>query len=1396
RSPSEDSLTSRVSADVDAQQKQVISRQWMIEDCELELEHIDIRIVQADFHLFTQALTMNAGLPLAYHGAMRLLPAHLERLQATDQRFVALETLQDIDEPQLSEAVFSNVQVEPLIYSPRIVYFKQAHQADDDPNYHSIPLYQNVDDRHYSFQSNAANLQDSRAIQISLLQSRLQRVRQELAVQRELQQEMEDYLLNADPAQEVMAMQTLERARMNYIDLEHKQRTIERSVRKLKATQPVSPIGREAGQLVCDEHHCERRSHLADPATQADPFSPNHVTRHPDDDDDDNEGSEDSYAATFKHRFLVHSAYGIWNTHVRNVLLKLMYVEESARALRYFMSMSANKVVRELLLATEDDAKGSPGSQSVSDYFSSAERLHADPSNEGMAETEVLSTGSSALPSDPKRWSASAKPPTATAVGPAASDQPVSATSPSRFLQLIKPRKPRRHDIVLNQATTEEYIQYLLASERNVDHETTHPLGSMAPVDEGVDPDDSPSKPAHFRRARHVLTKLRDYYSHHDRLARTMSGQAKDASPDALLGPEDDWGLLHDLADYFIVNSTYVEFLNPQVNASLYHDSDDAVILAAERIQLKTLSLFDDITAEKDVTNPQDDNENLVKTRSLFGFENFQLFAVQKKNFATKPLYFADCNYGATSRQLWPMWVPMEVLLDEPDQTLSILEPLVQKTSGILIYDKANTVRIQANSADINLDDRANFLGLHFPELVIRADSRQYSVIFSIIDDLLVYSEPAKKKHTDQVHTLMLAANISDLSGTLANVEFMQSSIRQRKELVRQQTQSHPSLGALTNARGYRANQLDYLTFQEKLRLTMEMITNTQKQFLSRQQRQESQGRKIIARRTSLRIDRILLSMLASPEQPLCDCTIDNLSLLARSYSDQSLSYDLDIDQALITNQLPDPFYYELLAPFTDEVHGPIDFSRQKMIRLRWSELAPVGGISVVDHFEIDLFPLRVQMTHDIGKRLMRYFFPEKGSSKTPASKKSATDPEQTTRTGDWDSTHRSHHGRTTGSTSSRPQSVHSGNSGQSRRTQSSLQKSIRSGGDGPVTDDRSVMEMKSRASKNKTFVYIKLPGARHCISYQGQKGKNLEDLRGFVFTLPTFEYHNETWSWLEFVTQVKKDTIRVAVSHTGSLVREKFRQIRPHRHQPSNYAPSINEFSSGASSSLNTSERPKPGASPRLTQRSRRQSLAPATTANLVSSEQRDTPQATAAMSDRVFDSARRRSQSVHTVAHSLPPAENSPPGRTSQESQRSRVLNKNPEHPTARLKHKLTHPLSAMSNFARKISRSSATLTRPTADHQSIASSEDRDPEVGIHTEPANLLPPELPAEPVVVAAPSSQPRSRRMSLASQSSRRSRPSSRRDDGTSAPTSRKVDTEDKEKAKLLFGQHYPGLRR
>ncbi|KAJ1986563.1 Protein SABRE [Dimargaris cristalligena] len=1411
--------------DSSAQQHQITARQWVIDDCNFEVDKIDIRMAMSDYHLFSHSLLANTTIPTEPHGAMRILAKERETLKSSDLQFISLDHAQDLSETSLEEAIFSNLKVEPLVYSPRMVYFKQTHRKrDDDPNYNSIPLYQNMDLRNNTFQNNAANLRDSRTIQISLLQTRLRKVKEEIDIQIELQQEMEDLMLNADQAQELMAQQTLERARFNIAELQTKRKVIERTIHKLQNSQGSAQLARGSSDL-----ETFNRLGTTAPGFMSPQLGQGGGGGGGDQGLESNETSEDSFAATFKHRFLVHSAYGIWNTQVRDILLKFLYVEETARAFQYFMSMAATKVVRDL--CADDEPKADQGDTRSGEEFSDFDSVgspngtarslrdsdgfaidweapHSPPSSIRHGPSNLRDTASVAPSSHTRATSTASQ----TAGNSGRHRRNESTISQSRFLQLVKPRRPRRQDVLLNRATTEDYIQYLLQSGKDAEPEVrSHDLDDL-----------QGDRNSRARRARRRLSK----FTHHLLRGPDIedpthpSGQSgphphahsehpypseydaygMGGDPGNWQQPEGDFGLLDDLKEYFIVNSIYVEFLNPQVNAALNYESDDAVILAAERIQLKTLSLFDEETAEKDVTNPQDDNEHLVKSRLLFGFENFQVFAVQKKNFRNKPLFFADCNYGAKNRYLWPMWVPMEVLLDERDVILSILEPLVEKTSGLLIYDKANTVRIQANYSDLSLDDRANFIGLHFPSLSIKADSRQYATIFSIINDLLVYSVPIKKKHSDQIHTLTLAADMTDFTGALANVQFMQASIRKRKELIRNQIIPTSSFAPLNDVRGFRGNQKEYMALRDKLRLTMEVITNAQKQKLSRQQQQEAQGQRVVSRRTSLRIDHILLSMRVDSDHPLCDCNIEKLTLMATSHSDQSIAYSLDINQAIITNQLPDPFFYEVLSPFTEELAGPVDFSRQKMICLRWSSLAPVGGISVVEHFELDLFPLRLQVTHEFGKKVMRYFFPEKekgGSSGQSGGKGgggpstsggggggkdgsgSISSPSTDARTAaerETASSYRSHtqNRSTAGSITSRPRSVHTTASGNStgRRSQSGKPLSIHSSN--TVPDDKSVLEMKSRASKNKTFVYLKLPGARHCLSYQGPKGKNLEDLHGFVFTLPTFEYHNETWSWLELVTQIRKDVIRVALAHTGSLVREKIRQIRAPRHHLTSYAESV----------FDRPGTPTPQAgdvSRRPDQRSVSRTGTTATSTANTFFDRFTVGKSPQGKSTTVgLDEERRRARSLHSGQHPHTDGEITGP--------EEEALGDGDSGSVGKPKNRLVNPLTAMSNFARKLSKNHPSQPPVYTDFNGrefdtySVSDQGQDDTVMVDH-------PGYAAESSSVTASVS---AGRPSLSSRSSGKGRFGGLLDPSTRELTSAQRKKKEEEKARLLFGSHYP----
>ena len=44
----------------------------------------------------------------------------------------------------------------------------------------------------------------------------------------------------------------------------------------------------------------------------------------------------------------------------------------------------------------------------------------------------------------------------------------------------------------------------------------------------------------------------------------------------------------------------------------------------------------------------------------------------------------------------------------------------------------------------------------------------------------------------------------------------------------------------------------------------------------------------------------------------------------------------------------------------------------------KWSLYILVGGISIKEHFEVNVVPLNIQLTHRFYKAVMSYFFPDK----------------------------------------------------------------------------------------------------------------------------------------------------------------------------------------------------------------------------------------------------------------------------------------------------------------------------------------------------------------------------------------------------------------------------------
>ena len=47
----------------------------------------------------------------------------------------------------------------------------------------------------------------------------------------------------------------------------------------------------------------------------------------------------------------------------------------------------------------------------------------------------------------------------------------------------------------------------------------------------------------------------------------------------------------------------------------------------------------------------------------------------------------------------------------------------------------------------------------------------------------------------------------------------------------------------------------------------------------------------------------------------------------------------------------------------------------------------------------------------------------------------------------------------------------------------------------------------------------------------QGLKDKNVTDVQNFGFVVPTLEYHNQTWTYLDVLLAMKNDCKRVLIS-------------------------------------------------------------------------------------------------------------------------------------------------------------------------------------------------------------------------------------------------------------------------
>lgn len=424
--------------------------------------------------------------------------------------------------------------------------------------------------------------------------------------------------------------------------------------------------------------------------------------------------------------------------------------------------------------------------------------------------------------------------------------------------------------------------------------------------------------------------------------------------------------------DYIAQNAYLVRLIAPQIQLQSERNIKTAVLVTAKGMQLKVLQIMD-----KD--RVMDEVSGLVQRRFTAAMDSLQIFVTDAKKFSSMDdiHMYSGSTYGTPAGSAWPPWVPFEVMF-EFHSTPYGFQRVVQRTSASMRYDKHNTLRLKYNddvskadaeSTALNMESRIDHLWVDFPHVRALCDSRQYYAMYIIVLDLLLYREPLEKTRNERLEKIMLASDFSDLAGAPGLVMGLQERIRQLEEikLVFQINEKY------LDKQGWEDRvevEKDLAVYEDELFFVMKAITTAQRKQDDRAQARQSTG----LLRWYITASEIVWHLVREAQESLAEFQLKNVLFDRTDNNDGSNFNSLEIEQVRGLNLLPNALYPEMISPYLEN-NRPLP-ENSKCLKVQFVMLEAIAGIPVMEHFEVNLFPLKVQLEWEIGKKLFEYIFP------------------------------------------------------------------------------------------------------------------------------------------------------------------------------------------------------------------------------------------------------------------------------------------------------------------------------------------------------------------------------------------------------------------------------------
>ncbi|KAI5958575.1 hypothetical protein KGF57_002420 [Candida theae] len=613
-----------------------------------------------------------------------------------------------------------------------------------------------------------------------------------------------------------------------------------------------------------------------------------------------------------------------------------------------------------------------------------------------------------------------------------------------------------------------------------------------------------------------------------------------------------------------------IKLIHPQIQLTSRKAPDTTVIVTSRDLDIKVVDIN-----QKDLVNVlTDSSEVTAKVESRIGvmFRDEQIFVVTKDDVAHlgAKSKFAKGGY-MNSTSSWPPWFECEVCYKG---TWAQEFLVAERNTVALVYKSPNNLFLNAKNLE-----RHNEVVVFINKFVVNATSTQYSSIYYVITELLLSGE-TKDSLQSRLAKVVAISDASDFKGLDVKVKDLQTTIRELKDLVLTFHQRGTTTLTETESKYLQILELEMEKSKLELLLIMKLLGT----------RNKSKSKET-TKFWHILTDQVIWHFLTDDRKPFVDIACTGI-VFSRVESIEGANHnDFEIKMLQGFNLQENSQFPVLLSPLLPKGETTFDDHGRPIVKMTWDLSALVGGIPIIKHAKLDVLPLRFELDYPTAKMLQSYLFPKdddeddddsedtddesmySSSEETfedAASARSSLMSNNETSKSSWRRllSRRKPLGSKTssdnfGGSSSNGTSSPSSSAQESRDSHFSSspgshigrfqdktatkvtklgrgQRRSQAVNNNDVLDDE-INTLISRSLKYKSIVDVEISNFDFMVSFSGPKTLHLLNVNQLILSVPALKYQYKIWSAEDFMNKLKKDIIKVILSHSGKILGNKF---------------------------------------------------------------------------------------------------------------------------------------------------------------------------------------------------------------------------------------------------------------